>query len=244
MSKRPCAIALTPDDSTILCGDKFGDVYALPLLGEMAPQKRQDLSNPPPEERATPKPFTPTASVKTVHTRKNLQALKNQQRIASMKKEKETPGFEHHMLLGHVSLLTDLLSTSLDAITSPSSRRRRNYILTADRDEHIRISRGQPQAHIIEGYCLGHKNFISNICIPEAHQRLLISGGGDDHLHLWNWVSQELLQRFNLKEIVQNILISASWGCEPDRIENIAVSGILALHMVTPETQVFVTCEA
>ncbi|KAJ4417395.1 tRNA (guanine-N(7)-)-methyltransferase non-catalytic subunit trm82, partial [Neurospora sp. IMI 360204] len=32
MPKRPCALALTPDNKTILSADKFGDVFSLPLL--------------------------------------------------------------------------------------------------------------------------------------------------------------------------------------------------------------------
>lgn len=55
-------------------------------------------------------------------------------------------GFEHKLLLGHVSMLTDIALVVLNG---------RNYIITADRDEHIRISRGIPQSHIIEGFCLG-----------------------------------------------------------------------------------------
>ena len=34
MPKRPCAVALTPDESTLLCADKFGDIYSLPLMGQ------------------------------------------------------------------------------------------------------------------------------------------------------------------------------------------------------------------
>ena len=30
MPKRPCAIQISPDNTTIICGDKFGDVYSLP----------------------------------------------------------------------------------------------------------------------------------------------------------------------------------------------------------------------
>ena len=260
MPKRPCAIALTPDESTILCGDKFGDVYALPLLGKPAPLECIDGRESTQKAQLAPKPFTPTANTKTVHSKRNLEALKNQERMASTRREKEAPGFEHKLLLGHVSLLTDLISTSLSLGNSPTERSR-SYILTTDRDEHIRVSRGLPQTHIIEGYCLGHATFISKLCIPEGHERHLISGGGDDYIYLWNWVSQDLLQKLDLKTIVQELRSSLahmekvandfhqtdkeeSENSHPIATENIVVSGIWTYRSETQGTQVFVACEA
>lgn len=253
MPKRPCAIALTPDESTILCGDKFGDVYALPLLGESAPQEAVIDSESTQTVQSSPKPFAPTANTKTVHSKRNLEALKNQQRMTPTRNDKEVPRFEHRLLLGHVSLLTDMISTSLSASAS-SFGRSRTYILTADRDEHIRISRGVPQAHIIEGYCLGHSNFISKLCIPKRHERLLVSGGGDDHIHLWDWVSQKPLLRFDLKSIVQEIRtpqpnITQAVNEFPSKtqleaVEHIAVSGIWTYRHEDQETLILVACEA
>jgi tRNA (guanine-N(7)-)-methyltransferase subunit TRM82 len=49
------------------------------------------------------------------------------------------------LILGHTSLLTSLLLTSDE-----------KYVITADRDEHIRVS-WYPQGYNIEAYCLGHK---------------------------------------------------------------------------------------
>lgn len=49
------------------------------------------------------------------------------------------------LILGHTSLLTTFL-------LSPDE----THIITADRDEHIRVS-WFPQGHTIESFCLGHK---------------------------------------------------------------------------------------
>ena len=242
MPKRPCAIDLTPDERTILCGDKFGDVYALPLLGKPIPGDPSDAAGSPEGNPPTPKPFTPSANSKTVHTKGNREALRNQQRMASMKREKEVPNFDHQLLLGHVSLLTDLVSAQVDDISTPLGRTR-SYILTADRDEHIRVSRGLPQAHIIEGYCLGHKSFIGKLHIPEGHKHLLLSGGGDDDLYLWNWTSQVLLQRMNLKGKLSSLRGSATTDGSFDELSSIAISGIWSFQG-SQGTHIFVSCEA
>ncbi|KAH9031566.1 WD40 repeat-like protein [Lactarius hengduanensis] len=81
------------------------------------------------------------------------------------------------LVLGHTSLLTAFL-------LSPDE----THIVTADRDEHIRASRF-PQGYTIESFCLGHKRFISAIHIPReptAHG-VLVSGGGDPVLRVWDW---------------------------------------------------------
>lgn len=47
-------------------------------------------------------------------------------------------------IVGHVSMVTDMVLT-LDE----------KYVITSDRDEHIRVSR-YPNGYNIESYCMGH----------------------------------------------------------------------------------------
>ena len=196
MSKRPCALCLTSDESHVLCGDKFGDVYSLPLLGI-----NYEATSKSEEIKKEPVPFMPAASSRTVHTKRNQEALRNQQRQTNQRKEQKALKFEHQLLLGHVSLLTDLICVRLDGNNSlHGPGKPREYIVTSDRDEHIRISRGMPQAHIIEGYCQGHAEFISRICVPRRLPHILISGGGDHDLFIWDWLRGVILQRIDLKE--------------------------------------------
>ena len=230
MPKRPCAVVLTPDESMLLCADKFGDVYSLPLMGQThepvlcSADDKQGLesgSKEPPQ-----RDFVPSASSLTVHTKGNREALRQQQKIKNPKAEKKSLNFDHQLLLGHVSLLTDVTCVSIS-----SSNKMRNYILSSDRDEHIRVSRGIPQAHIIEGYCLGHTEFISKLCIPPAHPHLLISGGGDESLFLWDWHLGKIRQKLDLRRPVEDL--KRQQGLEPasakptNRDQEAAVSGDL-----------------
>ncbi|KAJ5601068.1 tRNA methyltransferase [Penicillium lagena] len=187
MAKRPSALALTPDGKTIICADKFGDAYSLPLIPS---------TDYVPEVQSEAKPYKPAATSLTVHTKRNLESLEQQKRQAELKakkvEEKTALAFEHQVILGHVSLLTDLIC--VPSPTNPS----RSYILTADRDEHIRVSRGVPQAHVIEQYCLGHTAFISKLFVPSWAPELLVSGGGDNYLMLWEWTEGRMLQKVPL----------------------------------------------
>jgi len=246
MPKRPCTIALTPDASTIICGDKFGDVYSLPLLGMTYEDSKTESvesanggSIEPPLE-----PFALAANSRTVHTKKNRDALRNQQRHMKPKPEKQVLRFEHQLLLGHVSLLTDLAHVRLDQEHSPSHEDR-DYIITSDRDEHIRVSRGIPQAHIIEGYCLGHTEFVSSICVPQRKPKLLVSGGGDGHLLVWDWIAGTLRQKIDLRKLVTQMEDFKGQGSNPKI--NIAVSGIWDAFNREPDghgVDIIVTCEA
>lgn len=216
MTRRPCSIAFTADDSTILCADKFGDVYALPLLPE--PQAEQNGTI---ELKDDPKRYAPSANLLTVHSGRNRKTLEEQLKQAEKGRAqaREVPKFKHELLLGHVSMLTDIVY---------ATNGNRGYLLTADRDEHIRVSRGLPQAHIIEGFCQGHEEFVSRLCLTSSGR--LVSGGGDANLFVWDWLSHALLEKLPIQQAVidfyreQQQLVSSQ--AVDDANIKVAVSGI------------------
>jgi tRNA (guanine-N(7)-)-methyltransferase subunit TRM82 len=203
MPKRPSALTITEDNTTILSADKFGDVYSLPLIPSPTQEASRATSQNP------EKPYKPSANELTIHSQRNRKALENQKRQNKPKPQKSEPEFEQTLLLGHVSLLTDVKLAKSGG---------RTYVVTADRDEHIRISRGIPMTHVIEGFCLGHLEFISRICIPETRPEVLISGGGDDELFVWEWERGKLVSKVELKTSVQEFM--------GEKVGKIAVSGM------------------
>jgi tRNA (guanine-N(7)-)-methyltransferase subunit TRM82 len=228
MPKRPCAILVAPDNQTILSGDKFGDVYSLPLIPSESDGHPENgdsgLSTPVPKNSERP-----AADASTVHTKRNRRALLMQKRqIEELGRDPkaERPNFEHQLLLGHVSLLTDLI------IASHNEKR---YILTSDRDEHIRISRFIPQTHVIESFCLGHQQFISSLSIPLLQPNILISGGGDNELFVWEWPTARLISKTPLLQHAQSVTESTT---------EIAVSKLESTTLEPGNTAVLVICEA
>ncbi|KAK1600460.1 WD repeat domain-containing protein [Colletotrichum navitas] len=222
MPKRPCSVLICPDDRTILSADKFGDVYSLPLIASeaaAADSAASETASPAPS--AAPKPFQPEANPLTVHSKSNLRALQSQlreQQKANRDSPKDQPTFEHTLQIGHVSMLTAL------TLASKGSRR---YIITADRDEHIRVSRFMPHAHIIEGFCLGHANFVSALTLPS--QDVLVSGGGDGELFVWDWEAGKVLSKFDLLEQAQQV---------DKEVSKVAVSHLLSATVAANGIQV------
>ncbi|KAI1105204.1 hypothetical protein F4804DRAFT_331453 [Jackrogersella minutella] len=206
MPKRPSSIAVEEHSATILSADKFGDVYSLPLVPSAAPEP------PPPQETAAPSagspaptvPFRPAANRLTVHSKRNLRALEEQERSLSRRQEprKELPGFEHELILGHVSMLT-----ALALAAGPDGRR---YVVTGDRDEHVRVSRAAPQAHVVEGFCLGHGAFVNALCVPAARPGVLLSAGGDDEVFVWDWRAARLVWKVDVLARVREVLPDAT----------------------------------
>lgn len=220
MPKRVCAIVLTPDEKNIVVGDKFGDVYLLPLhpTEGWVPSKSNGS-----EQQA---PYTPSATELTVHTKGNLEALKQQRSRKAPPPKKEGPQFECKLLLGHVSLLTDVIVTEL-----PVGLKARQYILTADRDEHIRVSRGITQAHIIENYCYGHREFVSKLCIVPWNVEFLVSGSGEPSLKVYHWRTGELLDEELFKGGVKQDIINCLALDDGERsLDRLAVSNIWPIH--------------
>jgi len=78
--------------------------------------------------------------------------------------EEEDFDSSHPPHLGHVSMLTDFVLTSF---TSSSTQSPPMYIITCDRDEHIRISRwGKRRAgHLALRYLLGSREAVGGLCV-------------------------------------------------------------------------------
>lgn len=226
MTRRPCSITLTADDSTILCADKFGDVYSLPLLPSPDYQVPEAAAPEPTEEAE----WVPSATVLTVHSGRNRKTLEDQlkQKKKGPAPPKDVMAFEHQLLLGHVSMLTDIVNVRVDT---------RSYIITADRDEHIRVSRGIPQAHIIEGFCFGHEAFINKLCLTQSGK--LVSGGGDPELYVWDWQNFKLLEKLPVLATVAKHLKSRS-ELAVGEVSKVAVSGI---WNVPGQDEILVACE-
>jgi len=79
-------------------------------------------------------------------------------------------------LLGHMSLVTTM-------VLNPSCDR----LITADRDEHIRVSHF-PDGFDIDMMCLGHKTFVTALLVHPLYPELLISGDGHGGLRVWRYL--------------------------------------------------------
>ncbi|PSN41202.1 tRNA (guanine-N(7)-)-methyltransferase non-catalytic subunit WDR4 [Blattella germanica] len=85
------------------------------------------------------------------------------------------PHLEGKLLLGHLSMLLDILVT-------PNGR----HIITCDRDEKIRVS-CYPNSYNIKTYCLGHTEFVTNIFLLPHDESVLVSTSGDGTMRLWDY---------------------------------------------------------
>lgn len=148
--KRPSSVTTSIDDSDLVVGDKFGDVYSVPLLA--------------------------------------TDALV----LSSSEAAKEAQSASIQPILGHVSMLVDIQIAEADG---------KQYVITADRDEHIRVSKF-PQAYIIDRWLFGHTEFVSELTLVPWKPELLLSGGGDDFLAVWNWTTGALLQKFEIRSLL------------------------------------------
>jgi tRNA (guanine-N(7)-)-methyltransferase subunit TRM82 len=102
-----------------------------------------------------------------------------------------TSNEKERLVMGHYASITDM-------ILSPDGK----YLITSDKDEHIRVSH-YPEVYDIKCYCFGHTDFVSGLMLLPYQPELLISGGGDGSLRLWHWQSGNHIDifRFDRKEV-------------------------------------------
>nr|ACI90353.1 hypothetical protein [Philodina roseola] len=94
-------------------------------------------------------------------------------------------------LMGHLSMLLDV------AFVHP-------FIVTTDRDEKIRLSRF-PNAYNIEGFCLGHTEFVSNV--KPVDSKSILSTSGDGTLRLWKIPECVETNRLESKNLISSAKI-------------------------------------
>ncbi|KAM9850975.1 tRNA (guanine-N(7)-)-methyltransferase non-catalytic subunit wdr4 [Aulostomus maculatus] len=95
---------------------------------------------------------------------------------------------EGELKMGHLSMV-------LAVTTCPNDK----YIITADRDEKIRVSHLRAP-YDIQSFCLGHQQFVSALLVPSGHPRWLLSGSGDGTMKLWEYLSGRQLQSWDLHQ--------------------------------------------
>ncbi|KAK2849788.1 hypothetical protein Q7C36_008571 [Tachysurus vachellii] len=123
--------------------------------------------------------------------------------------EPQKPG---ELKLGHLSMLLGLT-------LSPDDK----YIITADRDEKIRVSLCK-SPYNIQAFCLGHTEFVSALCVPAGHPEWLLSGSGDSTVKLWHYESGRNLQSIDLR---QHGFLNSS-DTDTEKPERFAVSRIIS----------------
>lgn len=136
-------------------------------------------------------------------------------------------GEESQPILGHVSMLTDIM------MVKDSAGHR--FIITSDRDEHIKISH-YPQCFIVDKWLFGHKQFISSMCCPSWNSNLMFSAGGDDSIYAWDWKKGSKLSEFNYSELIKPYLTNAHLAAERFQNEEKNVIEYAVSKVVTSST--------
>lgn len=105
-------------------------------------------------------------------------------------------------LAGHTaSVITDMAIAPCDS-----------YLVTADRDEKIRVS-NFPQLASISTYCLGHTNVVTSVgFITLSEKFYLVSSGWDHMLCLWDYTNGILLSQLQLSSRTTDLPSAAGTG--------------------------------
>ncbi|GMI98761.1 tRNA modification 82 [Hibiscus trionum] len=114
-----------------------------------------------------------------------------------------------------VPLLAHYCSIITSLEFSPDGR----FIVSADRDFKIRVTvfpkKPLDGAHEIQSFCLGHTEFVSCLAFistPDSPQGILVSGGGDSTVRMWDIISGSLLDTCEVGTKVEQVESDATEG--------------------------------
>ncbi|XP_059617292.1 tRNA (guanine-N(7)-)-methyltransferase non-catalytic subunit wuho [Phlebotomus argentipes] len=140
---------------------------------------------------------------------------------------KEEDNLAERQLGGHLSIVTDILLTADE-----------KFFVTSDRDEKIRVTRF-PESHEIESYCLGHREFVSQIDLLPHDESILVSLSGDSTLRFWNYQKGKQIYQIDIPAAGIRMVsraeeasssVFAIYMHETDCLLIVRVSGALELH--------------
>jgi WD40 repeat protein len=94
-----------------------------------------------------------------------------------------------------------LLGHTASIITALAMADEGKLLISADRDEKIRVSRF-PQTSSIYSYCLGHSEFISCLAVSKCSP-VVFSGSGDGTIVAWNYHTGEKEASFDSKQLLR-----------------------------------------
>ncbi|ORX62417.1 WD40 repeat-like protein [Hesseltinella vesiculosa] len=112
-------------------------------------------------------------------------------------------------ILGHVSMVTDLALSDDE-----------KYIITSDRDEHVRVSH-YPNGYNIESFCLGHTDAVTNVHLVPWQKDRLVSTGGDCTLRLWDFVKGSQQQCIDVAQYIQSFVPKENPSTEAPIVQSV-----------------------
>ena len=132
----------------------------------------------------------------------------------SYKISEDTGLSNESLLLGHVSIILDMAISRDD-----------RYIVTADRDEKIRVS-CFPNSYNIESFCLGHTEYVWKIIIPDKIPQVLVSASGDGTLRFWDYKVGKTVHMETFKNVQSEKTKKVVSCLTSSRTENIVFVGL------------------
>lgn len=197
-----------PTERTLLVTDKFGDVLRFQMGEEFDRWAR--------ESRKDSKSLS-------IHTKTTIGIKRTAEEAEGETEETEAldvDGSEAHhcTIIGHISMVTDLQSLPLKSL---------NLIVTADRDEKVRLTRAD-KPEIIHSFGLAHREFISTLAVcPESKN--IYSAGGDNFVAEWQ-IEGENDENLRLKSKIP-IVIEGKDGLVVQEIKLNASGSVLLVHV-------------